>query len=223
MIWWQRWRYGKHAAATPLAPLYAQPLPAMSQRFADSECLALDFETTGLDPARDRILSIGWVLLQGDRICLRESGHLLVNSGSDSVGHSATVHGLVDADVAAGVSIAEALATLLPLLVGRVLVAHCAVIEVEFLSRACRALYGITPLLRVVDTLAIEAQLRSHEHDPEGALRLHACRERYHLPRYRGHNAAVDALACAELLLAQATRINRMDKLTIGELCRRSR
>ena len=30
-------------------------------------------------------------------------------------------------------------------------------------------------------------------------------------------------LACAELLLAQATRINRMDKLTIGELCRRSR
>ena len=78
-------------------------------------------------------------------------------------------------------------------------------------------------LPRVVDTLAIELQLRSHEHDPEGALRLHACRERYQLPRYRGHNAAVDALACGELLLAQATRINRMDQLTIGDLCRRSR
>ena len=223
MIGWLRWRHRKQAAATPLAPLYSQSLPAMSQRFLDSECLAVDFETTGLDPARDRILSIGWVLLQGDRICLRESGHLLVNSGTESVGQSATVHGLVDADVAAGVSVAEALARLLPLLVGRVLIAHCAVIEVEFLSRACRALYGVPPLLRVVDTLAIEAQLRSHEHDPAGALRLHACRERYQLPRYRGHNAAIDALACGELLLAQATRINRMDRLTIGDLCRRSR
>lgn len=222
MNWWLRWRHGGRAAATPLAANYAQRLPALSQRFVDCELLALDIETTGLDPAHDRILSIGWVLIGNGRIQMRESGHLLI-SGAGSVGHSATIHGLVDSDIAGGIPLAQALERLLALLAGRTLLAHCAVIEVEFLSRACTALYGVPPLLQVVDTMAIEAQLRSHQHDPEGALRLHACRERYQLPRYRAHNAAVDALACAELLLAQAGRINRLDKLTLGELCRRSR
>lgn len=223
MSWWQRWRHADRAATTPLATNYAQPLPEPSQRFVDSELLALDFETTGLDPASDRILSIGWVLIAHGRVLMRESGHLLVNSAGPSVGHSATIHGLVDSDIAGGVDLAQAIERLLALLAGRVLLAHCASIEVEFLSRACVRLYAVPPLLCVVDTMAIEAQLRSHEHLADGALRLHACRERYQLPRYRGHNAAVDALACAELLLAQASRINRIEQLTLGDLVRRSR
>jgi DNA polymerase-3 subunit epsilon len=219
---WRRWRYRARVAGTPLQALYATPLPPLARALRDSELLALDFETTGLDPARDRILSIGWVLLAGGRIRMRESGHLLVNSGG-SVGHSATIHGLVDADLAAGVSLPVAVETLLQLLAGRTLLAHCAVIESSFLERACRALYAAPPLLQVVDTLAIEAQLRSNERLAEGALRLHACRERYQLPRYRGHHAAIDALACAELLLAQASRIRRGDGPTLGELVRLSR
>lgn len=218
-----RWRYARRAAATPLAAMYARPLPALSARFLDSELLALDFETTGLDPARDRILSIGWVLIAGGRIRMRESGHLLVASGGASVGHSATIHGLVDSDLAAGVGLAEATGQLLALLAGRVLLAHCAAIEVGFLTRACLQLYRVPPLLRVIDSMLIEAQLRRHETLPEGALRLHACREHHQLPRYRGHNAAVDALACAELLLAQAPRVGRLDRLTLAALSRASR
>ena len=223
MNWWQRWRYRDAARTTPLAAMYQQPLPATNLRFLDAEFLALDIETTGLDPKLDRVLSVGWVLLQQGRICMRESGHLLINSGEASVGHSATIHGLLDADMQNGISPRAALEDLLPRLLGRVLVAHCAVIETQFLSRMCLAQFHVPPLFRVVDTMAIEAQLRCHEHDRDGALRLHACRERYQLPRYRSHNAAVDALACAELLLAQASRINRIEKLTVGELCSRSR
>jgi DNA polymerase-3 subunit epsilon len=217
---WLHWRYGRRAESTPLAANYAQALPALSARFVDSELLALDLETTGLDPKRDRILSIGWVLVRRGGIHMCESGHLLVNSSTGSVGHSATIHGLLDSDVAAGVSLEQAMLRLLPLLTGRALLAHCAVIEVEFLTRACRALYGVPPRLRVVDTMAIEAHLRRHHNDLDDALRLHACRARYHLPRYRGHNAAVDALACAELLLAQTTRIAPPERLSLGDLCR---
>jgi len=221
--WLQRWRYADGARTTPLAAMYTQPLPALTLRFLDAELLALDIETTGLNPATDRVLSIGWVLLQHGRICMRESGHLLINSSAASVGHSATIHGLLDADMANGISIRAALEKVLPLLCGRVLVAHCALIETQFIARMCLATYRAPPLFRVVDTMAIEAQLRSHQHDADGALRLHACRERYQLPRYRSHNAAVDALACAELLLAQASRVMRIEKLTLGDLCRRSR
>jgi DNA polymerase-3 subunit epsilon len=223
MNWWLRWRYGSRAAGTPLAASYAQPLPALAQRFLDCELLAVDIETTGLDPARDRILSIGWALVGHGRILMRECGHLLVNSADASVGHSATIHGLVDSDLADGIGLPEAIEKLLSLLAGRALLAHCAAIEIEFLSRACRTLYGAPPLLRAVDTMAIEAQLCRYDQLAQDGLRLHACRERYQLPRYRGHNAAVDALACAELLLAQATRIRRIDQVTLGDLCRHSR
>jgi DNA polymerase-3 subunit epsilon len=222
MSWWLRWRHGRRAAETALAANYAQPLPALSQRFLDCELLAVDFETTGLDPATDRILSIGWVLVGQGRIRMRESGHLLVNCAGDSVGHSATIHGLVDSDLSAGIALPLAVEKLLSLLAGRALLAHCAAIEVEFLTRACRTLYGVPPLLRVVDSMTIEMHLRQHDQLPTDGLRLHACRERYQLPRYRGHNAAIDALACAELLLAQATRIKRLDQLTLGDLCQRS-
>jgi len=36
-------------------------------------------------------------------------------------------------------------------------------------------------------------------------LRLHALSERYNLPRYSAHNALSDALAAAELFLAQVS------------------
>lgn len=218
---WLRWRHGRRAAATPLAPLYAQPAPAPRQRVQDSEFLALDLETTGLDPARDRILSLGWVLLRGDVILLRESGHQIVRDVGAEVGASATIHGIVDADLEGALPLADALAGLWVRLAGRALLAHCASIECGFLAAACRRLYGLPPPLQAVDTLAIEASLRANAHETPGALRLEACRARHRLPRYRAHNAASDALACAELLLAQVRALGA-PQLSMAELYRRS-
>ncbi len=45
---------------------------------------------------------------------------------------------------------------------------------------------------------------------------------RYGLPEYNGHNALADAVATAELLLAQKTRITPQGKTTIGTLYRLS-
>ena len=57
-----------------------------------------------------------------------------------------------------------------------------------------------------MDTLLQEEFLlrRREQAIKSGDLRLHACRERYGLPTYQGHNALLDALATAELLVALA-------------------
>ena len=59
----------------------------------------------------------------------------------------------------------------------------------------------------VVDTLTIEHQRHSRTGGvgvtEAGALRLGAARERYGLPRYPAHDALTDAIAAAELFLAQ--------------------
>ena len=45
-----------------------------------------------------------------------------------------------------------------------------------------------------------------------------ACRRRYQLPDYHGHNALWDALATAELLLAQLAHRSRGSRLVLKEL-----
>lgn len=215
--------YASRARGTPLARHYALPLPALSTPWREAELLAVDFETSGLDTRNDHILSMGWVRISQARIRMDSARHVLVRTDIDNldgVGQSAVVHGLTDTDVAAGIAPCEAVRQLLGELEGRVLVSHGAPIELNFLAAASRRCFGLPPTLRYIDTLALERRIRRNEVDPKGYLRLHACRERYGLPTYRAHNAAIDALACAELLLAQAGRIGDEAGLRLRDLAR---
>ena len=178
---------------TPAADTSLDQLPA----------LAVDMETTGIKPAKDAMLSIGWVPLNGRSIDLSGAGYVVV-AGTE-VGESATIHGLTDDEVATGVSPQEAIAQLLDALRGRVLLAHFAALETGFVHKYCRELYdGTIPDMSVVDTFTLERRhMERMATYPRGEdLRLPRVRERYNLPRYTSHNALSDALACAEAYLA---------------------
>jgi DNA polymerase-3 subunit epsilon len=215
-------RRSRQLAGAPEGPLrdyLAQPFPGRSVPHTDLRLLAVDLETTGLDPARDEILSIGLVPVDGERIVLSGARQMVVRG--DGVGQSAAIHGLTDDAVARGIALPEALAVVLPALAGRVLLAHHAPIETGFLDRACRRVYG-RPLPCVsIDTMVLEHRLvgRGWGQEPEpGGLRLAAARQRHGLPRYRSHEALTDALACAELYLAQASALARGHPLTLRQL-----
>ncbi len=187
----------------PVHDLLATPPPRGDTPLTDLPLLAIDLETTGLDPDRDQILSVGFVPVDGRSIRLGGAAHAIIHADA-SVGRSATIHGITDDAVAAGLPLADVLERTLDALTGRVLLAHFARIEVDFLTRACERTFGTTPMFTVVDTLALGQQhlFRTRGAIPRGQLRLHALRERFGLPRYKAHDALVDALACAELYLA---------------------
>lgn len=214
----RRARQLAHTSEGPLRDYLARPFPDPSEQHTTLRLLAVDLETTGLEPARDQILSIGFVPVDGRRIVLAGARQLVVRSATE-VGQSAAIHGLTDDAVAAGVPLADALAAVLAALGGRVLLAHHATIEREFLSAACeRVLGGPLPCVSV-DTMTLEQRLLSRgwgDEPPPGSLRLSAARERHGLPRYRSHEALTDALACAELYLAQAADLGRV--LTLRQL-----
>lgn len=201
----------------------AAALPSPEAPLADVELVALDLETTGLDPARDAVLSIGWVPIVNERIQLAQAHHLLVCPPTDvEIGHSATFHGLTDDEVGSAPPMAEVLPQVLSALRGRVLVAHHSPIEVEFLGRAVRsALDSRLPLISI-DTLQVQRRLISTDHSaiPDGALRLDACRRRFGLPRYGAHSALTDAIGTAELLVAQAAEMahRRQRALSLADL-----
>lgn len=198
-------RKGPRQAQGALADFYAVASPRGSTPLTDLPLLAVDIETTGLDPATDRVLSMGWVPVNGRQIDLAGAGYYLINTdGAASVGNSATIHGLTDEQLAQGVAPEEALAALLTALQGRAMLVHFAPIERDFLSALSRKHFGSGLKVPIVDTLALERRhMEKMGTYPRGEdLRLPRVRERYNLPHYGAHNALNDSLACAELYLA---------------------
>lgn len=201
----RRW-YQRRVPAGPLRDYLASPLPAPSLDYRQVTFLALDLETTGLDPKKDGILSFGYLSLHGNRIDLASARHRLVLTDRAIPEASAVIHQITDDEAATGAPLEEVLAEFLTELKGKVMIAHHSIIEETFIDLACRRLFGGPLIVPIVDTQAVA--LRTFQRRQmvfKGSdLRLHALGARYNLPRYAAHNALSDALAAAELFLAQA-------------------
>lgn len=193
------------APAGPLRDFLATPFADGRRPCGESRYLALDLETTGGDPQRHEIVSLGWVCLDGPRIDLGSARHRVARLTGAMTGDSAVIHAITDDESAAGISLEEALRELLRDLAGRVLIAHHAKSELGFIGRACERHFGGRILIPAVDTLDIAVRRfnRQRETPSPGSLRLGALRRQHHLPRYPAHNALSDALSAAELFLAQ--------------------
>lgn len=192
---------------------------ALNKDFRELEFLALDLELTSLDANNGDILSIGYVPIVEGFICPGEGRHCLISEHS-GVGDSAIIHGIRDCDTDDGRTMEEALAQLKEASQGRILLLHHAGLDLSFLAKHEKS-YNAT---LAADTLRIEYQRRIRQGLPvANSLRLNQCRERYNLPAYKAHNALTDALATAELFLAQMSYMGGQETISLTEILRLSR
>ncbi len=216
----RRRRLLRTVAPGPLHDYLASALPAPDTPAERLRLLSVDLETTGLDPRRDRVLSIGFVPIDELRIRLRGARRFVVRAETP-VGSSAVIHGITDDALVTGVPMRAALGEVLPALRGRVLLSHFTDIEERFLSAACKEHFGAGMPCARIDTLELQRRIivgRLHGEAPPGTLRLWEARRRYGLPAYRAHDALVDALACAELFLAQVAELSHQGPVTLRRL-----
>lgn len=174
--------------------------------------VAMDMETTGLDPRSHGIVSVGLVPFTLDRIHLSQQQHWVVRPRQPLISRSVTFHHITHSDIAQAPDLDEFLDTLFDRLAGNIVVVHYRHIERQFLDRAVKARRGEGIVFPVIDTMSLEARIhrlslvarfRRWIGRPPASVRLFDSRARYGLPLYQGHNALVDALATAELLQAQ--------------------
>jgi len=201
----RRRRLARSAPSGALRRFYEVPFAAPRADWRSLEYLALDLETTGTDPSAEDIVSAGWVVLRGPSIDLSTATRRLVRTTKAMPERSAIIHAITDDEAGAGEPPCVVLEDLLGELQGRVLIAHYAATELGFIDAACRRCFGAGLLVPVVDTLALAHRscVRQGRAPVRGDLRLAALRERYNLPAYASHDALVDAIAAAELFLAQ--------------------
>lgn len=201
----ERWYYAHRGAPEPMRALLSSRLPADGAPFRAAEFVALDIETTGLDAATADMLSVGWVIVRDGRVMLDTADACIVRP-REGVGKSASVHGLTDTIVLAGLDWGVVLDRIVSLMCGRILVVHHAGLDKALLDRMCLKRYGVRFLVPFVDTLDLELRRRRRKHhlEPANSLRLSDLRGEYGLPRYLAHDCLVDAIATAELLIAMA-------------------
>ena len=214
-IAWPR-RFAELAASARdprLRAFYAHGVPSGDCPLKDVPMAALDIETTGLDAARDEIVSIGVVPMTVAHIQASASRYWVVNPNGELKAESVAIHTITHAQIDAAPDLDAILGELLGALAGRVVVVHCRGIERSFLDAALRARIGEGIEFPVIDTMELEARLHRRppgffawllgRRDRGPSIRLADSRARYKLPRYRAHHALTDALASAELLQAQ--------------------
>ncbi len=216
----RRRRLLRNAPPGPVADYLSVPFPDRNRYCDETEFLALDLETTGLEFARDEILSVGFVPVRALRLHFADSTSLMIRPARPIPPDTAVVHQIFDDQAASGSELHEIMPLVLRALAGKIMIAHHAPVEAGFLAAACQRLYGFKPIFPAIDTLELEKRsLRRREQVVRsGALRLGALRERYGLPRHGAHNALNDAIAVAELFLAQVAHRSASGRLRLGDV-----
>jgi DNA polymerase-3 subunit epsilon len=209
-----RERFEELAAESRQAPLrdfYARGIPAADTPLSEAPLVALDLETTGLDPKRHGIVSIGMVPFSLERIQPAQGYYRVIRPRREIDEHSITIHRITHEEVDDAPDLEDIVDEFLEALSGRVAVVHYHAIERRFLYQAFMRRFGEGVLFPLIDTLQVEKRVSQQRTlNPltwfgrrRVSLRLADARRRYGLPEYSPHHALTDALATAELFQAQ--------------------
>jgi DNA polymerase III subunit epsilon len=180
----------------------------------EARFVAVDVETTGLDPSRDEVISFAAVPIEGGRVIAQRTVHGLVRPSSPPPGSSIEIHGLRAADLAAAPPPEEALAPLAEALRDRLPIAHAAWVERSFLRPL-----GVGMPRRIIDTALLWRALcvERGEGDP-GWRPLAEVAAGLGLPAHRSHDAEGDALTTAQAFLALATHLETRGRGSVRAL-----
>ena len=201
----KRKRLLKKAPEGPLKDFLSVPFPDLNTPLSKLCILSVDFETTGLSATKDKLLSIGFIEINHKQIKLGSSYHEIINTKQKLDASNVIIHQITDSQKEQGKPLKEVVEQLLIALAGKAMLVHFSRIEKQFLNQACLELYGMAPVYPIIDTLALakrKLDQRDIAYDPS-ELRLSNLREKHKLPGHFAHNALNDAIATAELLLAQ--------------------
>jgi DNA polymerase III subunit epsilon len=168
----------------------------------EDEWVSVDCETTGLNPSRDEIISIGAVRIVGNRVLTSQKLQLLVKPSKGISAESVKVHGLREQDVAQGLDIDEAMRQLLAFIGPRPLVGYYLEFDVALINRAIFPMLGVRLPQAKVEVSAMyydwkQRHLPPYQHGASIDLRLATLMADLALPLRPAHDALNDAIMAA--------------------------
>lgn len=214
----------------PFSRILSSYRESFDASWSDSEPLdgvrfiVLDCETTGLDPRRHRIVSIGAVGVNAAQIDLSDTFETLVRVYHNT--ETTPVHGITRDEARNGLDEPEAIAALLGYLRDGVIVGHHIGHDLGMINAAMDRNFGIGLKNRHLDTGLLTLQLEQDDTFPEQAklrhVTLDALCARFDILPYDRHTAAGDAFLTAQVFLRLLRLAGRHGRGTLGELLRQN-
>ncbi len=167
---------------------------------ADARLVVVDTETSGLDPDRDLLLSIGAVAVGPQGIHLGDSFEMVLRNDAAGTHENVAVHGIGHGAQSEGIPADEALAAYRDYVAGAPCVGFHCDFDRKVLDRAGRLAGVALPAAAWLDLAPLGAALLP-ERQRTGRRSLDDWLAAFGLSVVARHSAAGDALATAELLL----------------------
>lgn len=187
---------------------------ALDVLIGDARIVAFDCETTGLDPRRDRIVSLAALPIEGGECRADRAIDRLIDPGRSIPERSTAVHGIADQDVAGAPAFAAVYPELDAALADGVLLGHEIGFDAAMIRREAHLarLPWVTPPM--LDTLLLFAATSPQSND----LRLEAIAEKLGVAIHGRHTALGDARAAAEIFLRLRPALAARGATTLADL-----
>jgi len=194
----------------------ADDTPAATVRF-----VVLDTETTGLDPRRDKIITIGALAVRDGEILLDDAFEVLLKLAYNN--SSVTVHGITRDETAGGMEEPEAVAEFLDYLRDGVIVGHHIGHDIQALNCACERHFNLTLRNRSLDTMDLALHLSDDGAFAGRAMAqgfsLDALCEMFGIAMHDRHTAGGDAFLTAQVFLRLLRAAKTVGRHTLASLC----
>ncbi|WP_129141250.1 3'-5' exonuclease [Modicisalibacter coralii] len=166
--------------------------------YTGDELVAIDCETTGLDPRTADLVSVAAVRIKDGRVLTSDALDLRLERPASLTGESIKVHGLRGIDLHGGVSLGDALERLLDFIGNRPLLGWCVDYDVAVINRQLRPLFGFDLPNATVDLAqAYRRRMRRTHPQVEPHLGFESVARALRVPLMQRHTALGDAVTTA--------------------------
>jgi len=182
--------------------------------------VCIDSESTGLDPRKDRLVSIAGVGVCNGEICLWDQFSVILPVAYNT--SSVTVHGITREESTEGIEEPEALARFLDWLCDGIIVGHHIQHDLILLNNALQKHYSLKLKNVVIDTMVSFLTLKK-----TGGFKslsevkghsLDALCDLFHLVPHDRHTAIGDAFLTSQILLRILKEAGKLDQWNLRDL-----
>lgn len=194
----------------------ALPDPDLHRPLQATRCVVVDVETSGLNPYRDNLISIGAVALVGGLLRFAESFEVVLRQEMPSAERNILVHGIDGTTQTSGQDAEQGLAAFL-LFAGKApLIGFHANFDRVMINRAAHGVLGIEPGNSWLDVAMLAPALFAHH--ASAASSLDDWLQIFGISNYSRHNAVADACATAQLFQVIAAQANLQGMRSCADL-----
>ena len=161
----------------------------------EDEYVAFDCETTGLNPKKDEIITIGAVLIKGDKILASKRFEATLKTKLEITKESIRIHHIRNCDIEDGMEPKEAIESFLRFIGPRKLVGYYLEFDVAMINKYAKEFIGTTLPNPQTEVSALYFDKKNDVFGSKNVdLRFESIMKELDLPIFGQHSAYYDAL-----------------------------